>query len=225
VPNYSVFKVGDGSVDADSFNSLIDALNAAGGGGVATDVIFDAAGDIPVGSGIDASQKLPVGTTGQVLTADTAQPLKVKWAAASAGGAYAAYTATLSAVSGGLVIGSTGTQDGRWCAVGKTVHAFGRIQFNGTGVAAGTGRYNILLPTPAATAAVNLAAHIGVGQLFDSSAPALANVYAELEDATHASLRYPATWPTGVNTTVSNTAPWTWATGDFLDFFFVYEAA
>jgi hypothetical protein len=30
VPNYNIFKVGDGSIDADRFNALIDALNAAG---------------------------------------------------------------------------------------------------------------------------------------------------------------------------------------------------
>lgn len=47
-----------------------------------------AAGDIVVGTGSGTYDNLPIGTTGQVLTADTSvSPYKVKWAAA-AGGAY-----------------------------------------------------------------------------------------------------------------------------------------
>lgn len=46
-----------------------------------------AAGDIVVGTGSGTYDNLPIGTTGQVLTADTTvSPYKVKWATASAGG-------------------------------------------------------------------------------------------------------------------------------------------
>lgn len=46
-----------------------------------------AAGDIIVGTGSGTFDNLPIGTTGQVLTADTTvSPYKVKWAAASSGG-------------------------------------------------------------------------------------------------------------------------------------------
>ena len=45
-----------------------------------------ASGDIIVGTGSGTFDNLPIGTTGQVLTADTTvSPYKVKWAAASAG--------------------------------------------------------------------------------------------------------------------------------------------
>jgi hypothetical protein len=45
-----------------------------------------AAGDIIVGTGSGTFDNLPIGTTGQVLTADTTvSPYKVKWAAASGG--------------------------------------------------------------------------------------------------------------------------------------------
>ena len=46
-----------------------------------------AAGDIIVGTGSGTFDNLPIGTTGQVLTADTTvSPYKVKWASASASG-------------------------------------------------------------------------------------------------------------------------------------------
>ncbi len=46
-----------------------------------------AAGDIVVGTGSGTFDNLPIGSTGQVLTADTTvSPYKVKWAAAAAGG-------------------------------------------------------------------------------------------------------------------------------------------
>jgi hypothetical protein len=56
------------------------------GAGVAADTIFDAKGDIIAGSGADTAARLPVGTDGQVLTADAASTLGVKWATPSAGG-------------------------------------------------------------------------------------------------------------------------------------------
>lgn len=52
---------------------------ASGSGSVATDTIFTAKGDIPVGTGSSASAALPVGTNGQVLTADSTQTTGVKW--------------------------------------------------------------------------------------------------------------------------------------------------
>jgi hypothetical protein len=56
-----------------------------------------ASGDIVVGTGSGTYDNLPIGTTGQVLTADTTvSPYKVKWASASGstGPAFSAYRAT-----------------------------------------------------------------------------------------------------------------------------------
>ncbi len=59
-----------------------------------------AAGDIVVGTGSGTYDNLPIGTTNQVLTADTTvSPYKVKWAAASSGGMTLLSTTTLSGAS------------------------------------------------------------------------------------------------------------------------------
>jgi hypothetical protein len=60
-------------------------LDATGSGNVAADTIWDAKGDLAVGTGADAGDNLTVGTNGQVLTADSTQPLGVKWATPATG--------------------------------------------------------------------------------------------------------------------------------------------
>lgn len=56
-----------------------------------------AAGDIIVGTGSGTFDNLPIGTTGQVLTADTTvSPYKVKWATAASGSTLVGVQATLS---------------------------------------------------------------------------------------------------------------------------------
>jgi len=55
-----------------------------GSGDVATDAVFDAKGDLAVGTGADTAIKRSVGSDGQVLTADSAETDGVKWAAPAA---------------------------------------------------------------------------------------------------------------------------------------------
>lgn len=52
---------------------------------VVLQTLADAKGDIVAASGVDAWSRLPVGVNGQVLTADSAESLGVKWAAAAGG--------------------------------------------------------------------------------------------------------------------------------------------
>lgn len=60
------------------------AASSGGGGGsgfVATDVIWDAKGDLAAATGADAAVRVPVGSNGTVLTADSSQTAGVTWAA------------------------------------------------------------------------------------------------------------------------------------------------
>lgn len=70
-PSASTYLRGDGSWST-----------PAGGGAVATDTIFDAKGDIPVGTGADTAAKLAVGSNGQILRAASAASTGVEWGAA-----------------------------------------------------------------------------------------------------------------------------------------------
>lgn len=78
---------GDGDVLTwdDGAGEWVAAVPTGGSGAVATDTIFDAKGDLAVGTGADTAARLPVGTDGQVLTADSAEATGTKWATNPAG--------------------------------------------------------------------------------------------------------------------------------------------
>ena len=59
------------------------ASEAGGGGSVATDTIFDAKGDLAVGTAADTAAKLTVGANDRLLIADSAQATGLRWATAA----------------------------------------------------------------------------------------------------------------------------------------------
>jgi hypothetical protein len=70
----------------------VDYATLGSGLTVSTDTLWDTKGDLAAATGPDAAGKLVVGTNGQVLTADSAQTLGVKWAAPAAGAGVAGDT-------------------------------------------------------------------------------------------------------------------------------------
>jgi len=67
---------------------------AAGSGAVATDVIWDAKGDLVGGTGANTASRLAIGSNTHVLTADSAEATGMKWAAAGSGSYYPIPTIT-----------------------------------------------------------------------------------------------------------------------------------
>ena len=98
-----------------------------------------ASGDIIVGTGSGTFDNLPIGSTGQVLTADTTvSPYKVKWASPAAGGGLTLIN------TGGTTLSGASTSVSSIPSTYKNLHIYienfsmgsnnnnGYIQFNGT---------------------------------------------------------------------------------------------
>lgn len=87
----------------------IPQYSGGGGGSVATDSIWDAKGDLAVGTGANTASRLAVGTNGQILVADSAEATWLKWANATGGGDMLAATYDPANIAQ-QVVGTTATQ-------------------------------------------------------------------------------------------------------------------
>jgi hypothetical protein len=189
-----------------------EAGGPGGSGDVETDAIFDAKGDLAVGTGADTAARLAVGTNGQVLTADSGESTGLKWAAGGGGGG--AFTEIVSAsnfdvvnssptgnvhpdfqfsVTAGkfylvdalfLIVGDNTTAD---AAVDYEVSA-GTMKGRGQGEAPGAA-LSAGWPTPIANSAARLATIIVVGTAADLEHPSTYRVLYAFRPSANATFR------------------------------------
>ena len=180
-----------------------------------------ASGDIVVGTGSGTYDNLPIGTTGQILTADTTvSPYKVKWATAGGGGSWSSYTPTLT----GWTLGN-GTLVGFYNNDGKTVNVAASIKWGSTTSAAG----NLYISLPVAADLTlggaflfNIYQAGGVGVATDFNADTYYQLGGYVTGST--TMRIIATNGSS-NSGVAVSIPFTWATSDMMIISITYKAA
>ena len=91
-----------------------------------------ASGDIVVGTGSGTYDNLPIGTTGQILTADTTvSPYKVKWAAPAGGGGMTLIQETVASNNSSIAFNSiSGSYKQLLLVFGGLYHTSGGSQFS-----------------------------------------------------------------------------------------------
>jgi len=134
----------------------------------------------------------------------------------SVGGPWNTYTPTLTGSGSNPVIGATGNQLGKYIQAGKLIKVRVKIAF-GSGSTYGSGSWSISLPV----AMLDGNGVIGNASYLDSSASSTYKGSTYNPSGTSVSL--------GTNASpiaaVTPTAPFTWATGDTIDFYIEYEGA
>lgn len=126
-------------------------------------------------------------------------------------------------------LGTGGVAWGEYTAIGPLTYVTVDIRFGSAGVAAGSGTYRFPLPRPAITDATNFRMLAGTWR--GSQQQAVGGTTLSTTDLILSSglasfaARYPATWPTGTETAVTNAAPWAWAANHRITYAVVYEAA
>lgn len=152
--------------------------SAGGGGDVATDALFDAKGDLVVGTGADTAARLAVGANDTIPMADSGEATGIKWVAPTSA------PAAVGTQAGGT--GDTFTRGDHVHATGAgtpSTQAFGDAAAIGTGPAASMTDHKHAMPSFATPAVVlGSAAAAGVAttpirsdgtiEAFDATAPA-----------------------------------------------------
>ncbi len=172
--------------------------------------IFDAKGDLLTATANDTPARLAVGANDLVLSAASGEATGLKYA-----GAWTSYTPTWT----NLTVGN-GTLVGRYCQVGKVVTASIKLTFGSTTAITG----GFVLVTIPVTGVVN-------GRFIGSLYMEDPGVTVATGFVKHDATTYVALVP-GVSSgtysgiaNMSSTVPFTWATNDFMECFFSYEAA
>jgi len=146
-------------------------------------------------------------SAGQVLTAATMN---------SIGDAWETWTPTLTASTTNPTLGTGSSRTGRWGRINKIVTGYGKITFGTSGTAAGSGFYQLSLPTTAQTSTPT--GPIGTFYIGDGGVNVRVGVLIATS-TTVATMRYDA------GTLVTNAAPWAWGANAVILYTFTYEAA
>jgi hypothetical protein len=179
-------------------------------------------GDLLVGTGAGTYARLGVGTDNFTIVADSAETTGLKWAAASS----PSYTYSSFTVTGSNFTVGNGTANGFYVEIGNFVHAIYYISFGST-TTIGDGRFNF----PVNAYATVQFMPVGTGIAFDTSAskryPMILEFYQNYRfRATPMDL--PSSYVENDNAAVSGidtNVPFTWATGDTLEFSIYYRKA
>jgi len=181
-----------------------------------------AAGDIVVGTGSGTYDNLPIGTTGQVLTADTTvSPYKVKWA--SAGGASYAWT-NYTPTWTNLTVGN-GTVVARYLKVDKLMTVYVLLTFGSTtSITGAVPQFTV----PEATTSNWQYTPIFLWQAGDYGTNSFAGSAYFEGSTTKVGLYIWKANGTYISTSVdavTSTVPHTWTTNDTIGITFTYEVA
>jgi hypothetical protein len=179
---------------------------------------IDAKGDLIAGTGADAFDRLAVGANDTVLTADSTTATGLKWATASGGGTYTAYTPTFT----NFTIGNGTINYARYVQIGKFVQAYGKVTLGSTS-SMGTNP-NMTLPV---TANANTTGGWVLGSLtIGDTGSATYEGYVKASSTTVAQMVVGNVSGTYTNSSVIlSTTPMTWANTDTFLWSFIYEAA
>jgi hypothetical protein len=164
-----------------------------------------------------ANARIPIGTNNQVLTADSAQALGLKWATSTGFSSYASWTPIID--QGTTGIAQTGTQ-AYYATSGEFVHAYATINLNG----AGTASNNIAFSVPVApNALMNQQAQIGSGGVYDASASTMYPGFVIRNTASRFTIQ-PSNVASGYSMLGTSTMTAALAAGDAVYFNIVYRS-
>jgi hypothetical protein len=150
----------DGNLDTsdDTLQEVAQKLDdlVAGSGAVATDTIWDAAGDLAVGTGANAAGKLTMGTALQVLRVNSGATA-LEWAASGAGDVTGAASNTANAIPGFSGTGGKTLQNTTLIYNSGALSGFSSLTGASGDLAIGTtGTNQNIIVTPQGTGALNV---------------------------------------------------------------------
>jgi hypothetical protein len=169
--------------------------------------IFDAKGDLLTATANDTPARLAVGANDLILTAASGETTGLKWS-----GGWTSFTPTVTNITTG-----NGTYACNYQVIGKTVNLYFKFTFGSTSAISGVPSFPV--PVNAARSRIGVTgAHVDAGtkgyMAFGEIAAGTLYIYSVEAGGTYVAY-------TGMNATI----PFTWGTGDYIEFSITYEAA